>query len=262
MRLMACRLLLMTVVVALQEFAVRADEPDHPIPAEAREQMRLALRKDVDRLTESIKQQPDNVDLYSSRGDALFFLGDFKAAVADYEKMVELEPDRDASHWRRGIAQFYAGDFEAAAQQFEKYHSFDDVDRENGIWRYFSQYRAYGEQKAREGLLKYRKTDREPFPSVYKLFSKELTSNAVLQKVAQADLSDAEREPLSFYAELYVGLNEALEGRDAEAIKHLRLSTASKWGPQAGYGPRYMWHVGRVHYELLLNKSQKSKADQ
>jgi lipoprotein NlpI len=189
-------------------------------------------------------------------GDALFFLADFKGAAADYAKMVELDPAQDASHWRRGIAEFYAGDFEGAAKQFEKYHSFDDVDRENGIWRYFSQHKAHGAKKAQEGLLKYRKTDREPFPSVYQLFSKELTSEEVLRKVAEADISDDDREVRDFYAQLYVGLNHALEGRDELALKHLRVSTANKWGPQAGYGPRYMWHVGRLHFELLQVKAR------
>ncbi|MFT5324709.1 MAG: hypothetical protein ACI8P0_002573, partial [Planctomycetaceae bacterium] len=34
--------------------------------------------------------------------------------------------------------------------------------------------------------------------------------------------------------------------------------TANEWGPNGGYGPRYMWHVGRVHLDLLLAKQKKS----
>ena len=64
--------------------------------------------------------------------------------MADYNRIVELSPQRDASHWQRGIAYFYAKDYKSAAGQFERYHSFDNVDRENGIWRYLSQHKAYG----------------------------------------------------------------------------------------------------------------------
>ena len=37
-----------------------------------------------------------------------------------------------------------------------------------------------------------------------------------------------------------------------EASKHLHKAVANPWAPTAGYGPEYMWHVGRVHYDLLV----------
>src|SRR5204862_70271 len=112
---------------------------------------------------------------YSLRGDAFFKRGQFAKAAADYNKMVEIDKALDTGHWRRGIAWFYAGDYPKAAGQFEAYHSFDNVDRENGIWRYFSQAKAFGIPKAREGLLKYAKDDREPFPGLYQLFEGKTT---------------------------------------------------------------------------------------
>ena len=200
---------------------------------------------------EAARADAKTVDGHSRRGDARFFLGDFEGAVADYERMVELEPRLEAGHWRRGIAYFYAGRYEKAARQFEIYHSFDDVDRENGIWRYFSQAKAYGFERAREGLLKYKKDDREPFPSVYELFAGRTTPEAILAPIKEAPIDDDEREKRHFYAHLYIGLNHAVEGRAREAAKFLRLSTANRWGPLAGFGPSYMWHVGRLHLELL-----------
>lgn len=237
-----------------------ADPARHPISQAQREKMTADLEKQVSSLTAAIREMPDSIGLYSQRGDALFFLARFKEAVADYEKMVKLDPSRESSHWRRGIAQYYAGQYKAAAHQFEIYHSYDDVDRENGIWRYFSHYRAYGRKKARQGLLKYRKDDRQPFPSVYRLFSGELSSDDVLSSVREAEISKTERSKREFYAFLYVGLNHALEGRDKEAIAQLRAATANRWGPEAGYGPHYMWHVGRIHYELLLKKQKQKPA--
>jgi len=231
----------------------------HPIPLEDRQAITAGLQQVAEQLTQKLlEDDSDQVGLLSQRGNALFFLGEFKKSVADYEKMVELDPKQGDSHWRRGIARFYAGQAKEAAQQFEAYHSFDDIDRENGIWRYFSQYRAYGPAKAKEGLLKYRKTDREPFPDVYRLFSGKTTPTKILAAIDKADIGKDEREKRLFYAQLYIGLNHAVEGRDAEAIAHLRESTANEWGPNGGYGPRYMWHVGRVHFDLLLAKQKKS----
>jgi lipoprotein NlpI len=210
-------------------------------------------------LTARIADQPKSVDLYSRRGDAYFFRGKFSEAVADYEKMVELNPDLSTSHWRRGIAYFYAGRYKDAARQFEEYNSFDDVDRENGIWRYFSQTKAYGADKAREGLLKYKKDDREPFPAVYEMFAGRLTPAQLLEKVQDAKTRGEEREKQLFYAELYVGLYEAIAGDSEKALPHLQEATRSPWPAQAGYGPNYMQHVGRLHRDLLQAKIEKAK---
>ena len=100
----------------------------------------LALRKErASQQTKAIESSPSSVELFSQRGDARFILGEFVNAAADYDRMVELDAAQDAGHWRRGIAWFYAGEYEKAAGQFERYHSFDNVDRENGIWRYLCQ---------------------------------------------------------------------------------------------------------------------------
>jgi lipoprotein NlpI len=257
----------LAVLSFLMAFGVAAaDEKGHPLPEKQRQELKESLEKRVSSLTAQIKEKPDSVSLYSQRGDAFFFLAKFKEAVSDYEKMVELDATQDSSHWRRGIARFYAEEYKKAAHQFEIYDTFDDVDRENGIWRYFSQYKAYGAKKAKEGLLKYKKDDREPFPSVYQLFSGELTADEVLAAVKDAEISKTERSKREFYAFLYVGLNDAVEGRDAAAFRSLRAATANTWGPEAGFGPNYMWHVGRIHYELLLKKrataEKKKKASQ
>lgn len=230
----------------------------HPLSQERRTALRKQFDDAIAELTEAIQDDPENVDHYSRRGDARFFRGEFKKAVADYEKMVELNPKLDASHWRRGIAYFYAGDFRKAARQFEIYHTFDNVDRENGIWRYFSQRKAYGRKRARKELLKYEKDDREPFPAVYKLFEGRMTPEEILSGIRSAEISATEREKRFFYARLYVGLNLALEGKRDAAREQLYHAVANTWAPRAGFGPRYMWHVGRLHYERLATEGDAS----
>jgi lipoprotein NlpI len=224
-----------------------------------RDKMNARFDEDIARLSAKIEKAPQSVDLYSRRADAFFFRAKFAEAVADYEKMVELKPDLETSHWRKGIAYFYAKRYKDAAKQFEIYHSFDNVDRENGIWRYLSQTKALGRDKAREGLLKYEKDDREPFPDVYRLFAGEITGDELLKKINEAKISDQQRQQRLFYAELYVGLNEFVEGRLDSAEKHLSKAAKNDWGSKAGGGPGYMWHVARVHHDLLTEELAKKK---
>jgi lipoprotein NlpI len=245
---------LLAAIVVFAVSAVVASAAD-----QERDKMNADFDKDIARLTEQIDKSPMTVDLYSRRGDAFFFRGKFAEAVTDYEKTVELQPERDRSFWQKGIAYFYAKRYTDAARQFEIYHSFDNVDRENGIWRYLSQTKALGRENAREGLLKYEKDDREPFPDVYRLFAGELTAEDVLKKINAAEISPQQRKQRLFYAELYVGLNEFVEGRLESAEKHLAEAVKNDWGQNAGYGPRYMWHVGRLHHDLLVEELAKGK---
>lgn len=237
-------LMAITLIGAATSLLADNDSPDQA-------QQLKTLRDRIETLTRQIDENPDTTALYSSRGDAYFFSGQAKQSVADYSRMVELDPRLDSSHWRRGIALFYDNQFEEAAKQFDRYHSFDDVDRENGIWRYFSHYRAKGAESARKELLKYEKDDREPFGDVYKLFSAEMTSRQIMDKIKQADLSDSEREKRLFYASLYIGLNEAVEGRPDNAKTFLAIAAANDWAPNAGYGPHYMWQVAHVQLQQL-----------
>ncbi len=223
------------------------------------EELVAALEVREKELTDRIEAMPKALDLYSKRGDAYFFLGEFDKSLADYEQMVKLNEEEAPGHWRRGIADFYAGKFKAASDQFELYHSFDDVDRENGIWRYLSQVKAYGREKAREGLLKYKKDDRQPFPDVYQLFAGKMTPDEILKKIREAKIDDEEREKRVFYAELYIGLNYDVEQDPRQALEHLKAATATKWPRTAGYGPHFMWHVGRLHAMRLQKQLAKPK---
>lgn len=247
-----------TLLMTMTYTAIAEQTAAPPLSAEQVAGLKISLEKSLADAQQAIEANPKEINAYSRRGDANFFLGNFDNAISDYDRMVELDDSLAKSHWRRGIALFYAGRYKDAAAQFESYHSFDQVDRENGIWRYLSQHKAHGRDKAREGLLKYAKDDREPFPSVYRLFSGAMTPEEIEEQIAAAKISKDEREKRLFYANLYIGLNYAVEGQGDAARRYLDLATRNTWGPAAGYGPNYMWHVGRVH-EQLLRESAKRK---
>jgi lipoprotein NlpI len=248
----ACRLLLAApAALAVRSGPARAAEPDHPLDPATLKEIRSSAESDLESANRRLAADPNDVQSLSRRGDARFFLGRFKEAVADYDAMVQLDPALDSSHWRRGIVLFYAGRPDEGAKQFERYHSFDNVDRENGIWRFLCQTKSIGLTKAREALLKYEKDDREPFPAVFKLFAGTITEREILDGIAAAKVSESERQSRLFYADLYIGLNHAVQNRPTEAQTALARATKSSWPRTAGYGPRWMWHVGRVHWELL-----------
>lgn len=236
---------------------IQADEPKAD---QTTGRLQAKLKETIQQLSEQITQTPGVSSLYSRRGDAHFFKGDFKAAVADYNKMIELNPSISASHWRRGIACYYAKQYTEAAKQFEIYHSFDNVDRENGIWRFFSQYKAKGAAAAQQGLLKYEKDDREPFPDLYRMFQGKTTPETVVKNIETAEIDAQERSKRYFYAYLYIGLNESLHGRQEQARSFLTKSVENDWGPAAGFGPNYMWHTGRLELQLLSAPNEKPEA--
>jgi len=213
----------------------------------------------MDSLTKQLREKgsiddaaSDAVDQYSARGDLQMFLGEFEKAEADYLQMVKLKPALDASHWRLGIAMFFANHPKQAAEQFDRYNSFDNIDRENGIWRYLSHYRAFGKEEAKRQLLRYEKDDRPPFKEVYRLFDGTLTAGEVLQTIP-ADLSEESRASRLFYSHLYIGMNQVVEGQIEDAKASLLTATLNPWPRKAGYGPTYMWHIGRLQYLELKN---------
>ena len=224
---------------------------NHPLPEKTRSEIRHRLENRVAEINEQLKTSSNSITLISARGTAYFHLAQFDLAIADFDRMIELNPKLDSSHWRRGIALYYVKRFQESAEQFERYHSFDNVDRENGIWRYLAQVKASGLQMAEKELLKYTKDDRKPFGDVYAMFAGKLSDQQVLLRINESPDSAPEKLKQRFYAHLYIGLYSHAKGDTETAEKQLREAVANQWGQQASGGPGYMWHAARVHYNLL-----------
>jgi len=236
-----------------------ADDAPSPLSDAGRSALHKQLDEAILRLTPRIKQMPDDVSLYSKRGDLHFFRAQFPAAIDDYQKMLELKPELEKSHWRLGLAYYYAGQYPAAARQFELFRSIDDVDRENGIWHFLSLVKEQGVTKARSRILPYTKGDREPFPDLYRMFAGKLSSDDVLARIAKAELDSSERNKRLFYAQLYIGLNLIVEEHPEEAREFLKRAVNNPWPQRSGGGPHYMWQLARVQYELLQDQRARSK---
>ena len=149
--------------------------------------------------------------------------------------------------------------FDKAAHQFEIYHTYDNVDRENGIWRFMSQTRSVGPEKARKGLLEYKKTDRPPYPWLYLLYAGKMKPEQVLIEIKKAGFDQRYETRVRFHADLYLGIHYELNGNQAKSLEHLRKATANAYGRATG---TYMWQVARVHHDLLAKKlaAQKPKS--
>lgn len=201
-------------------------------------------------LTAVLEKMPASPNLLSRRGDARVFLGDFKGAVADYEGMIALDPSQDAPHWRLGIAYYFAGAFEKAARQFEKYHAYDARDRENGVWKFFSQVRGENLEAARKGLIVYTQFDREPFPSVYKMLAGEQKPADVLEEIERKGLQS--NPQVLFFGKYYAGLYEFATGQKELGLQWVQEAVAV-FPPEAvdRGGPGYMWHAARLHARQL-----------
>ena len=250
---------IIAILLAVALSALKAEEltNEHPLDAAELTSLREGFRRILDETPPPNASTPDSVSAHSRRGDALFFLAEYKPAVDEYQAMVRLDPKLDASHWRLGIALYFAGQPKEAARQFDKYQSFDDVDRENGIWRFLCHHRAFGAERAAKQLLRYAKDDREPFPVVYRLFDGSLTPEEALKRIPET-LPAIERDKQLFYTELYIGMLKTVQGDTAAAQMNLHHATSRKWPRTAGFGPNYMWHVARLQWNELATKNAKT----
>lgn len=222
-----------------------------------RDQERFA--QEIEHLTREITKSPNRVELYSRRGDERFFRRDFAEAVADYEHMLKLQPDLESRHWRLGLAWYYAGKYAEGARQFEKYYETDDVDRENGLWRFLCQSRQLGLDAARKKMLKYDKPDRGGLGDVYRMYAGELNADQILKDLEARNEGPNQKNQRLFYAELYIGLFESVQNKHASAAKHLEVAVRNPWPKQSGGGPEYMWQVARLHCILEQQAANKKK---
>jgi lipoprotein NlpI len=193
--------------------------------------------------TKTLELDPRIDDAYDHRGTTHFKLAKFAESVADFDSYLAKHPDKAAGHWQRGISCYYAGRFDQGRKQFEGYQTVDDNDVENAVWQFLCVARKDGVEKARAGLLKVQKDSRVGMMEVYGLFAGKLKPEDVLAAAKKAKSSVALEQQL-FYAHLYLGLYYDATGEPRKALEQMELAVDHRVG-------HYMWEVARIHRDLL-----------
>lgn len=210
---------------------------------------------DWDRLLEL---RPDDPGGYQARGELHFKAGQIRASIADFDAFLARRPEQDPHHWQRGISYYYAGEFERGMRQFERHQAVNSQDVENAVWHYLCKARVDGVDRARQALIDISR-DRRPWAmDVYRMFQGQATPQEVIVHAERASGSEAARKDNLFYAHLYVGLLHESEGRPAESRKHIETAVREY------LSPHYMGDVARVHLQLRkeADKTLDEKAEE
>ena len=71
----------------------------------------------------AIELNPDDAAFYFNRGSATNKLGDYQGAIADYTKAIEINPKYGAFYYNRGVAKNFSGDPQGACIDVRKAYS-------------------------------------------------------------------------------------------------------------------------------------------
>jgi lipoprotein NlpI len=184
--------------------------------------------------------------LLEIRGTEKFKLRQFKEAIADFDRECKLDPAREPWHWKRGLAYYYAGQFEKGRDQFQAYHSREDNDVENAVWRVMcmARMKGVGLKKAQDEILVVRRDTRVPMMEAYALFAGKATPDDVQQAIKRGTPDNGELHRRTFYGNLYLGLYYDMVGQRDRAIEHLKTA--------AGHPiDHFMWDIAKLHLVLL-----------
>jgi lipoprotein NlpI len=229
-------------------------------PTDARGYLRRARLYDAQQkydeavadLDKCLQLDPNNAEAYDLRGSEQFKRGKIAESLADFDAFLKLRPEEAPGHWKRGITLYYLGRFDDGRKQFQAYEKKDTNDVENAVWHFLCAARVDGIEKARASILKIGKDTRVPMMQVYELYKGNLKPSDVLAAAEAGDVPAAQRKERLFYAHLYLGLYDDVQGDKKRALEHVDLATGKY---RIGH---YMGDVARVHADLL-RKDAKEK---
>ena len=170
------------------------------------------------------------------RGVAAYFESDLDAAIAAWDRELELMPQRAPSHWQRGIALYQAGRPADAARQFEQHQTLGTNDVENAAWHLLCVACSPGEsiESARAKLLPIdlAADARVPMAEIYRLYAGR-GDEAAVRKAAAAHGSEA----AAMFADLYLGM-WAEVGGDHDRAKELLAAAGTHESVRQSYMAR------------------------
>ncbi|MYA07295.1 MAG: tetratricopeptide repeat protein [Holophagales bacterium] len=185
----------------------------------------------------AIEVEPQNWQLYLLRGSARFKAGRIEASIEDFDQVVALDASQDPYLWQRGISYYYAGRFEDCRGQFERHRLVNPNDVENAVWHLLCVAVEDGLEAAQEAMLPVGPDARRPMKEIDALFRGDGSVEEVEAAVA------AESPGARFYADLYLGLYYELIGEMERAAAAIERAASL---PNRGY----MVEVARIHRDL------------
>jgi lipoprotein NlpI len=235
-------LIAVVLILAAIQCAAAADDRLAKIAALAREGHHA---KAIALASDAIDADPRAADAYYLRARSRFCNYEIPAALADFDRYIELRPQLASRQWERGIACYYAGEFKKGAEQFELYQTYHDNDVENSVWRFLCLVPLDGLEKARTTMLPIRNDRRIPMMQVYQLYRGELSVDEVFAAIDRDQPNEKDRAGRMFYARLYVGLYYEALGNEELAKKY--ILQAAEGHRETESINRYMWAVADVH---------------
>jgi adenylate cyclase len=80
------------------------------------------FNKAIEKMEQALLLDPLSMPLMSNLGDAYSFAGRFDEALAQYDKIIEMDPAYRRGFEGRGMIQLAKGEYEKAVKDFEQYH--------------------------------------------------------------------------------------------------------------------------------------------
>ena len=220
-------------------------------PAEALSEVHHAHAREEADYTATLKNEPNNANLYQQRGVVRFFQLKFTESLADFDKFIEMTPSREPYHWQRGLVHYYAGKYKAGRKQFESHQTVNTQDVENAVWHYLCVSKIEGVKAAQKQFIKITSDSRVPLKEIHALFAGSGTEQQVLDAIESANPDPAALARNQFYGHLYLGLYYEAQGDKKKTADYI----AKAANGHEAHG--YMGQVARVHHEWLMKKRSK-----
>lgn len=203
-------------------------------------------------LTEWIERGEPTAGDWHLRGACRYRDGRIDAALADWDRELELDPSRAPSHWQRGIALAQAGRHAEGRRQFELHRTVNPNDVENALWHFVCVAADEGTTVALAALIETRGDPRRPMSELFDLYRGAASPADVIEAARRTGAEDSPaRRQAMFYADLYLGLYHEAHGRGSEADRHLRAADAAAQAAGETPGARhYMHDVAAIHLRL------------
>jgi lipoprotein NlpI len=190
----------------------------------------------------------DAAALYQ-RGEARFFEGRLKEAVADWDREIALQPARGPQHWQRGLALYYLADYDKGAAQFTSHQKVNGNDVENAAWHFICTVRGTGGslETARKQLIPIDGDARIPMQEIHRLFGGSARPDEVLA-AAGTNADGLRLRNQLCYAHLYLGLYYEALGEQKKSKEHIQKAAVDF------KMDHYMGKVAQLHLKLRSAK--------